>query len=231
TARGSRAPPRACARSETRAARTTLSPLSWSASRASDRLAQRLRGDCAADRRQRGLQRRERGVFVDAAGARLLAADLDGHRRQRLRLPAGRHRVLVELDDVDADAEAPVHGVDERLDEALAFTRQHELRAAGGHAELAVRALRFRMQVVALELPALGNPEKMFLEQRANLPRRDLFAGRIGLGLHDSAHGRVQPLRQRDAVIALEHESDAALARLAVDAHDLLVAPPEIGGV
>src|SRR6185503_13281696 len=216
TARGSRAPPRACARSETRAARTTLSPLSSRASRASDRLAQRLRGDCAADRRQRGLQRRERGVLVDAAGARLLAADLDGHRRQRLRFPAGRHRVLVELDDVDADAEAPVHGVDERLYEALAFTRQHELRAARSQTELAMRALRFRMQVVTLELPALGNAEEMLLEQRANLPRRDLFADCIDLGLHDAADGRVQPFRQRDAMVALEHKSDAAFARLAV---------------
>ena len=41
----------------------------------------------------------------------------------------------------------------------------------------------------------------------------------------------MQPLRQRDAVVALEHERDAALARLAVDAHDLLVAAAEVARI
>ena len=41
----------------------------------------------------------------------------------------------------------------------------------------------------------------------------------------------MQPFRQGDAVIALEHERDATLARLAVDPHDFLVAAAEIARV
>ena len=53
---------------------------------------------------------------MNAAGARLLAADLDGDGRQSLGLRPRRHRVLVELDHLDTDSEAPVHGIGQRFE-------------------------------------------------------------------------------------------------------------------
>src|SRR5690606_6993426 len=121
--------------------------------------------------------------------------------------------------------------VDQRLDEALPFTAQLDLAARGLDAEVADRPLVLGARAVADEPPAGRYRDELGLEQLADLLGRNLLAGPVGLPLHDPRDDRVHPLRQRDAVVALEHECDTALPGLAVDPHDLLVTPPEIARI
>src|SRR5690606_36680867 len=184
-----------------------------------------------ADGRQGRLKGRLRGVLVDAACGGAGAADLDGNRGERFRGRARRERVLVEADDRDVDAEPPADRTDQRLDETLIAASDLELADVALEAEAPGRHVRLGAQVVADEPPAGRHREKLALEELADLQRGHLLTGTIRLLLDDAADRRMQPLRQRDAVVALEHERDAALAGLAVDPDDLLVAAAEVARV
>src|SRR5687768_8358491 len=73
--------------------------------------------------------------------------------------------------------------------------------------------------------------KEFLLEQRPDLFGRQLLTSRIGDRLHDLAELDLQPSRHGDAVVALEQISDAALARLTVDANDRLVRAAHIARV
>src|SRR5690606_1235064 len=121
--------------------------------------------------------------------------------------------------------------VDQRFDQTLPLAGETDLPVRRLDAEITDRALLLGPGIIAAQAPTGRDRGELGIEQPPDLARRDLPARPIRLPLDDVADDRMHPLRQRDAVIALEHERDAALARLAVDAHDLLVAPPEIARI
>ena len=73
--------------------------------------------------------------------------------------------------------------------------------------------------------------EILALEQRPDLLRGQLLAGRVGDRLHDLAELDLQPPRHRQAVVALQQVRDAALAGLTVDANDRLVGAAEVARI
>ncbi len=192
------------------------------------------RGWCArCDGRDRAQDRGERGgddVRIDADAPACLAAELHLDVGRGGGVLAGAQRVLVVVAHEQVDAERRAQRLGERVDRAAAAA-VHRARpdAVGQHR---VDGARHAGQAVVggrvLHQPQPAGADVGGLERGPDLGRADLAAAGLGAGLDEAAEGDLQAARQVEAVLALQHVGDAALAGLAVDAHHRFVAAADV---
>ncbi len=143
--------------------------------------------------------------------------------------------MLLIVEDFQLQVEGAAQGIDRGAQRTVTLPLQRDDLVAAAH--LAGKA----MQPVGVSGPTdpiiqqaqLGLPmQAIGLAEQLPELRRGLFpAGFVGPQLDDAAEFHLQPTRQPQAVILLQQPGDAALARLAVDPDDRLIAAADIGRV
>src|SRR4051794_33250559 len=186
----------------------------------------------------RGDHRAQRGghdVRVDADAPQDPVADGALDVGGRAGVAAGGHRVLGVVEHADVDVEA-LQRVDERGDRAVALP-------GDGHRDAAVLELDGHLVELlpVRAVPVAGQREPaprgarlgqvLAAEGRPHLRGGDLAALVVGLPLDDAGELDLQPARQVEVVLGLHDVGDAALAGLAVDPDDRLVAAADVLGV
>src|SRR6185312_14237838 len=142
--------------------------------------------------------------------------------------------VLAVVDDADVETVGVAEGVDIAVDRpgALAVDDALGVAVTDGGAEHAAAARHAVGQAaVADEAEAAVAVEVFALEGLPDVGGLQLLPGFVGDALDDLAELDLQPARQAQAVALLEDVGDAALAGLAVDADDGLVAAAEVGRI
>jgi hypothetical protein len=187
------------------------------------------RGD---DRLERGGD--DRGVDPDAPQHALADGAFDVCRR--LGVAARAHRVLGIVQDPHVDAELGEHRAEGR-DRSVALTVEPSDLRVGGRAVpqpdvQAGVAVLDRLDLGGGQTePAprvVGRGEVLVLELVPQVCGRDLAAVLVDVALDDPGELDLQPTRQLHAALCLHDVGDAALAGLAVDPHDGLIAAAEV---
>src|SRR5690606_28679002 len=186
-------------------------------------------GNQSIHRRGHRLQRRGGDVAVAADTEQRRAVwplELDiGNRfggRAALVVAARRDRMFAVIDEIDGHAGMAGKRVYIGIDRSGAAPLDLDLPVAvmdGGSQTAPLAAMRVRQGTVTGKAEAArGLLQICVVEGLPDQLRRDLLAGAVGDLLDHLAELDLQPARQFEPVILLEHIGDAALARLAVDA-------------
>ena len=121
---------------------------------------------------------------------------------------------------------------DEGIDRSIAAAREHLRRMVARHVHFQLHVMRavfgHAVRQVVIRLLLI---EVLAREQRVQVGRIDLAAALVGLALHDARELDLQTARQLQAIFLFEQIGHAALARLAVDADDRIVAATQVGRV
>ena len=163
---------------------------------------------------------------ADAAAA--FTIDIELNVADGLGVSALRQSVLTVFDQHDLAPEVALEGIDEGCDDAVAFTAQ----LLGGFAltqrqQQAIDAIGAR-ELIVMQLPARFGRKVSLYEQVVYRDGTDLAFRVLGIALHRRAEIDLQPARQVITVVGMQHISDAALARLAIDPNNLLIGTPNI---
>ena len=136
------------------------------------------------------------------------------------------------VDDVQRFVQRRHHAVHERFDGAGTLAGDHHF--AIRHLQLGGAVLRAVVAVAEIVVDQLVGPvfhQILVLQSRHDLRRSHLSVQPLGQRLHDLGELHQHRPRQRDAEVFLQHEANAALARLAIDAHRFLVRRADIGRI
>ena len=186
----------------------------------------------AIDGADHGLERGGKDALIDAntpADHPIRRPSLDIGRG--LGVGPGRHGVLGIVVDVDLEAQILLQAVDKGSDRTVPLAGHRVRPAVDVELHRDLRTIRIGRGLVTQELHRSIGREVGAFKGLPHVVGADLGPGILGNGLNGLGELDLQAAWQNHAVLALHDIRDAALARLAIDAHHGLVGPADVLGI